>query len=112
MDRVDRKRMMISTDVFRAVAIASIPLLAGLDLLAVWWIYVVAFVNSTLKICFDAGEFAAIPSLVGSDELVKANGRIQASYSAASFFGPLMAGALLAVTPIQMVFLFDALSVA
>ncbi len=37
VDRVDRKRMMIATDIARAVAIASITLLAGLDLLAVWW---------------------------------------------------------------------------
>ena len=110
VDRVDRRRMMIATDVARAVVIASIVVLAGLDMLAVWWIYVVGFVSSTLKICFDAGEFAAIPSLVGTDDLVKANGRIQASYSAALFFGPLMAGSLLAVAPIQTVLLFDALS--
>jgi MFS family permease len=97
VDRVDRRRMMIATDVARAVVIASIVVLAGLDMLAVWWIYAVGFVSSTLKICFDAGEFAAIPSLVGTDDLIKANGHIQASYSAALFFGPLMAGALLAV---------------
>ena len=110
VDRVDRKRMMIATDVARAVVIASIVVLAGLDMLVVWWIYAVGFVSSTLKICFDAGEFAAIPSLVGTDDLIKANGHIQASYSAALFFGPLMAGALLAVAPIQTVLLFDALS--
>jgi MFS family permease len=110
VDRVDRRRMMIATDVARAVVIASIVVLAGLDMLAVWWIYAVGFVSSTLKICFDAGEFAAIPSLVGTDDLIKANGLIQASYSAALFFGPLMAGALLAVAPIQTVLLFDALS--
>jgi MFS family permease len=110
VDRVDRRRMMIATDVARAVVIASIVVLAGLDMLAVWWIYVVGFVSSTLKICFDAGEFAAIPSLVGTDDLIKANGRIQASYSAALFFGPLMAGSLLTVAPIQTVLLFDALS--
>jgi MFS family permease len=110
VDRVDRRRMMIATDVARAVVIASIVVLAGLDMLAVWWVYVVGFVSSTLKICFDAGEFAAIPSLVGTDDLVTANGRIQASYSAALFFGPLMAGGILAVAPIQTVLLFDALS--
>jgi MFS family permease len=110
VDRVDRKRMMVAVDIARAVAIASIALLAGLGVLTVWWIYVVAFVNSTLKICFDAGEFAAIPSLVGTDDLIKANGRIQASYSAASFFGPFMAGALLAVVPVQMILILDALS--
>jgi MFS family permease len=33
VDRVDRKRMMIATDIARAVAIASIALLAGLGVL-------------------------------------------------------------------------------
>lgn len=109
-DRLDRKRMMIVTDIARAVVIASIPLLAGLGLLEVWWVYAVGFVSSALKILFDAGEFAAIPSLVGTDDLVKANGHIQASYSAGMFLGPLLAGALVAVAPVQTVILLDALS--
>jgi len=48
-DRVDRERMMILTDVARAATIASIPLLASLGLLFVWWIYAVGFVNSILS---------------------------------------------------------------
>ncbi len=110
VDRVDRKRMMISTDVARAVVIGTIPLLAAFGLLTVWWVYAVGFVSSTLKIAFDAGEFAAIPSLVGTDDLVKANGRVQASYSTAFFLGPLLAGALVVVMPVQDVLAFDALS--
>src|SRR5947209_17958534 len=43
-DRVDRKRMMISTDIARALIIASIPLLAFLGMLPIWWIYIVAFI--------------------------------------------------------------------
>jgi len=92
VDRVNRRRMMILVDLARAVVVASIPFLAGLGLLTVWWVYAVAFATSTLKILFDAGEFAAIPSLVGGDDLVKANGHIQASYSAAMFLGPVLAG--------------------
>ncbi len=57
-DRVDRKRMMILSDVARAGLIASIPALALFGGLAVWWIYAVGFLSSALKICFDAGEFA------------------------------------------------------
>ena len=110
VDRVDRKRMMIFTDVARAVVIGTIPLLSVFGLLTVWWIYAVGFVTSTLKIAFDAGEFAAIPSLVGTDDLIKANGRVQASYSTAFFLGPLLAGALVAVMPVQDVLVFDALS--
>src|SRR5213082_1830425 len=38
VDLVDRKRMMILTDIARALVVASIPLLAVLDHLSVWWI--------------------------------------------------------------------------
>lgn len=110
VDRVNRKRLMIFTDIARALVVASIPLLSVLGLLPIWWIYVATFIQSMLSIAFDAAEFAAIPSLVQQDDLVTANGRIQASYSAAAVAGPLLAGLLAAVVPIQMVLGFDALS--
>jgi MFS family permease len=111
VDRLNRKRMMIVVDLLRAAVIGTIPLLFALDLLAVWQIYLVGFVSSTLTIFFEAGEFAAIPSLVGEEDLVTANGRIQASYSAAQVAGPLLAGLMLgARIPIQDVLLVDASS--
>ena len=109
-DRVDRKLMMIGTDIARALVVASIPLLAAFGLLTIWWIYVVAFVHATLRICFDAGEFAAIPSLVNRDDLVTANGRIQASYSAASIVGPLLAGVLVIHVSLPVLMLIDGFS--
>jgi MFS family permease len=109
VDRVDRKRLMIATDLARAAVIAVIPLLAAVGQLSVGWVYVVAFCGSTLNIAFDAAEFAAIPSLVPSgDDLVTANGRVQASYSAAQVAGPLLAGLLITVAPVQQVLLVDA----
>ena len=111
VDRVDRKRLMIATDLARAAVIATIPLLAATDALSVGWIYGVAFCSATLTIAFDAAEFAAIPSLVPSnDDLVTANGRVQASYSAAQIAGPLAAGLLITIAPVQQVLWVDAAS--
>jgi len=109
-DRVNRKRMMIGTDIGRALIIASIPLLFAFGLLTIWWIYIVAFIHATLTICFEAGEFAAIPSLVDQDDLVTANGRIQASYSSASIVGPLLAGVLVTLIPLSALLSFDSVS--
>jgi MFS family permease len=108
MDRVDRKRVMIALDAFNAIAILSIPLVAQFGHLSVWWIFGVTFVSSTAFIAFSAGEFAAIPSLVSTDDLVTANGRIQASYSAAQVAGPLLAGLLISFLPLTWVMAFDA----
>ena len=109
-DRVNRKRMMIGTDIGRALILVTIPILFALGLLTIWWIYIVAFIHATLTICFEAGEFAAIPSLVNQDDLVTANGRIQASYSGASIVGPLLAGVLVTLMPLSALLMFDSLS--
>ncbi|HEU0303077.1 MAG TPA: MFS transporter [Gaiellaceae bacterium] len=110
VDRVDRKRMMILADLGRGALIASIPVLSYADALSVSWIYAGTFLTACLTIAFDAGEFAAVPSLVGKDDLVTANGRIMASYQAAQIAGPLLAGLLIAVVSIEELFLVDAAS--
>jgi MFS family permease len=90
VDRMNRKCLMVVTDLARALVIASIPLASAVGLLSVWWIYVVTFLNSTLTICFDAANFAVVPGLVHREDLVTANGRIQAGYSIAKVGGPLL----------------------
>ncbi|HET7044424.1 MAG TPA: MFS transporter, partial [Gaiellaceae bacterium] len=97
VDRLNRKAIMIATDLGRALAVATVPLLATLGALHVWWIYVIAFAATTLSIAFDAGQFAAVPALVGRAELVAANSRLLLGEQVAHVCGPLLAGALLAV---------------
>jgi MFS family permease len=110
VDRVNRKRLMIATDLARALVIASIPLASVQGLLSVWWIYAVAFLNSALTICFDAANFAAVPCLVRQEDLVTANGRVQAGYATAKVGGPLLGGLLIIVFPLPMLLLIDAVS--
>ncbi|MGH2486379.1 MAG: MFS transporter, partial [Ktedonobacterales bacterium] len=52
-DRVNRKRMMILTDIGRAAVVGSIPFAFTFGLGSVWWIYGVGFLQSTLTICFE-----------------------------------------------------------
>src|SRR3984957_16633273 len=110
VDRIDRKRMMLLTDVGRACVIVILPLLALSGGLRVEAIYAVAFVQSTLGILFNCGEFAAIPSLVGRDDLVAANGRIMATNSAGQILGPILAGVLVTLMPPAELLFFDAAS--
>src|SRR6267378_6616595 len=107
-DRLDRKRLMIVVDLLSAAVLLSVPLAATAGVLSVWWIYMAIFISSTLGIFFQAAQFAAIPSLVEREELVAANGRIQASFSAATVLGPLVAGGLLAFIPIEDLLYVDA----
>ncbi len=110
VDRVNRKRLMILTDLCRSLVIASIPLITFVGFRSVWWIYAVAFPNSALTICFDAANFAAIPALVRQEDFMKVNGRLQAGYSIAKVGGPLLGGLLFIVLPLQLLMLIDAFS--
>jgi MFS family permease len=107
-DRTDRRRLMIATDLLLALTVASVPLAAAGGLLSVSWVLAVVFAASTLSIFFEAAQFGAIPSLVEQADLVTANGRIQASFAAATVAGPLAAGALLVALPVEQLLYVDA----
>ena len=107
-DRADRRRLMIVTDLLHAGVVLSIPLAATASVLGVWWVMAAVFVASTLSIFFDASSFGAVPSLVDEGDLVTANGRIQASFAAATVLGPLVAGALLIALPVEQLLFVDA----
>jgi len=110
VDLVDRKRLMIGANMGRAVIIAALPVLAGVHLLSVGWIYIVAFLSSVLAMCFETGQFAAVASLVSADDLMRANGRLQASYAMATITGSVLGGAALAVIALPALLVIDAAS--
>jgi MFS family permease len=110
VDRVNRKGLMIGLDLARAAVLAVLPLLALFGHLPIWWLYLVTFINSTLTVGFQGATNAAIPSMVAQDDLLKANGRIQASAPFATIIGPLLAVLLLAATSLQVVLWCDALT--
>src|SRR5437016_3185066 len=69
-----------------------------------------AISSATLSLFFGFAQVTAVASLVTQEDLVTANGRIQASYSAVSAIGPLLAGLLVATVPLPALLLLDALS--
>jgi MFS family permease len=110
VDRVDRKRLMIVVDLLLALTVAVIPALALTHQLNVWWVYAVQFIVSSLVLVFEQAEFTAIPSLVGSNDLVTANGRINATYQGSEVAGPAIAGAIANAVSVPALLVIDAIS--
>ncbi|MFA5786320.1 MAG: MFS transporter [Actinomycetota bacterium] len=89
-DRMDRRLIMIISDLVRAGLIAAVPFF-GLGML-----YVLAFVHEALSIFSLPARDALVPDLVEPDELAAANGLVLgSSYGsiplAAAFFSGLVA---------------------
>jgi len=110
VDRMNRKRVMTIVNLLLGASVASVPLMAATGQLTVWWIYAMQFAAATFRVFFSSASFAAIPSLVPKEQLVPANGRIQASYSLMSVIGPILAGGLAAFVPISSLLVVDAIS--
>jgi MFS family permease len=110
LDRFDRRAVMVADNVVRGVAVALIPLLYALGLLAVWHIYAVAAVYGLLMMISLAGGPALVPSLVRREQLATANALEMLRFTLGGVIGPAVAGALIAWIGAPNVVLVDAIS--
>ena len=84
VDRWDQKRVMIASDLLRAVIVLLIPVVATADILLV---YPLVFGLTTISIFFRPARTAVIPRIVKDDELVAANSAIWLGDSLADVLG-------------------------
>lgn len=97
VDRWDRKRTMIWSEVGRAVVTASIPVAYIWDAVSIPQLYVVAVVTGALGVLFQTANSTAMPHVVGQGQLPAALGISQAASSAVGIAGSALAGAAYAV---------------
>lgn len=108
VDRLDRRRVMVITDTFRAILIAALGLAVATGAVNLPIIYLVAFGLGTAETFFDTSAEAFLPSLVKRSQIETANGRIQGvEWVGNAFAGPPL-GALLFGMAASLPFFFDA----
>jgi MFS family permease len=95
VDRWDRRRTMIVSDILRmALTLGMIPAFMSKNLLVV---YAMAFAMSTVGAFFNPAKGALIPNLVPTEHLMSANALSQTSMTMAFFVGPALAGSTFAM---------------
>ncbi len=112
VDRWDRKRVMIVSDVIRAFAFAIIPIAAFTGTLTIWHVYAVALAEGTFFVFFNIAEVAALPRVVRPDQLPEATSQNMATFAAAGMAGPGLGGFLYQSVGKAFPFLLDAVSYA
>ena len=94
VDRLRKKRIMVVSDLVRAVALASIPIARAAGHLTIWQLYVVALVASVAAVFFDVSYQSFLPAVVTREQLVDGNGKLASTDSFARLAGPSLGGAL------------------
>jgi MFS family permease len=95
IDRWNRRFAMIMSDLGTGLVTIAILALVWTNHLAVWQIYLALIVSSSLNAFQQPAYTASIAQLVPKNNLIRANGMVQASFAIAKIASPAIAGLLL-----------------
>lgn len=109
-DRLDRKLVMVVTDLANAAVIVSVPVAYWLDVLTVPHVMVVAFLVPAIAVFFDGANFGALPMLVGRGRIAEANAAVWGAQTLVEIVIPSMVGVGLAVLSPATMLAADAVS--
>lgn len=112
VDRLPRRPILVTSDIGRAVVLATIPVAAILGVLRMEQLFVVAVLTGMLTVFFDVAYQAYLPALVSRAALVEGNSKLAVSASLAQIAGPSLGGGLVQLATAPVAIIVDALSFA
>ncbi|WP_273888682.1 MFS transporter [Rubrobacter naiadicus] len=104
-DRLDRKAILVGSDLARAAL--TFGIIFTRDLFA---LYVMVFLLGLAKTFFNPTIRAAFPGVVAGGNLTRANSIISGTFSASISVGPALGGVLIATAGLDVAFALDAIS--
>ncbi len=107
VDRYDRKKIMITADLLRAILILLIPVLAPFNVL---WLYVIVMLTSAIGQFFDPAHESILPEVASDEDLSAANSLIAISQFGSTAVGFAAAGLIASAANINWAFYFDAIT--
>jgi len=108
VDRVNRRRVMIASDILRGFVILGLLLVRRPD--QIWIAYVVMACTIAASAFFEPARTATIPNITSSEELMPANALSAAMWAAMLAVGASVGGLVTAVAGRNVAFLINALS--
>jgi len=107
VDRYDRKKIMIASDVIRAAMVFLIPFLVPLNVI---WLYIVVMLTSAIGQFFDPAHESVLPEVASDEELAAANSLIAISSFGSTAIGFAASGLIASAADISWAFYLDAVS--
>jgi MFS family permease len=104
-DRLDRRAILVASDLARAVLILVAVFTRDLFVL-----YVLVFLMGLARTFFNPTIRAAFPNVVGEGDLTRANALIGSTFSVSVAIGPALGGLLVATVGVNGAFLLDCVS--
>lgn len=112
VDRVDRRRIMLSADILRGATVFLFAILVITGTVQLWHVYILAAMFGLVGAFFGPAQTALIPTIVGQGELVSATALNSLTFQANNIIGPALGGLLISLARVGVggVSLLNALS--
>ncbi|WP_336208326.1 MFS transporter [Nonomuraea sp. LPB2021202275-12-8] len=94
VDRMRKRRVMMTADLARSLLLASIPLAQALGVLSIWLLCVVALLVSAAGVFNDVADQTYLPDLVDKGGLGDGNAKLEVVRSSGALAGPGLGGLL------------------
>ena len=104
-DRLDRRVVLVASDLARAVIVLGMVFVRDLVVL-----YVLVFLMGLARTLFNPTIRAAFPGVVGGGDLTRANALVSGSFSVSITLGPAIGGLLVAAVSVGAAFVLDAVT--
>jgi MFS family permease len=95
VDRLRRRQVLIAGDLGRALLLGSVPLAWWTGHLTMAQLFVVALLTGVCTVFFDVSYQSYLPHLVGRDNLVEGNAKLEVVRATNQIGGPTVAGLLI-----------------
>jgi len=110
VDRLPRPLVMFVSDLLRGLLVGGVAILAALNLLEVWEVFVASAIFGTVSAFFEPAYIAIFPEMITAENLPSANSLTALSGEVTGIVGPSLGALLVAAGGTPITFGLDAVS--
>ncbi len=110
VDRLPRGRVMLASDVLRGMVVAIVTVLAFIDALQIWHVYIASIVFGFVSAFFQPAYTAIIPEITPRELLPSANSLTSLSGQITGIAGPALGAIIVGLGGTSVAFALDAFS--
>lgn len=110
IDRHDRRKIMIITDVIRGISILFIGIAAVMGFIQIWMIIVIGIIVGICGCFFSPAINSAIPDIVSKSKLIKANSILSLADTANYMVGNAVGGFIVQILGAPIIFIINGVS--
>ena len=108
IDRWRRRPVLVSSDIFRAAVLSTVPLAWWLGVLTIWQLITVSALVGVARVFFDVAYQSYIPTAIGTDRVLVGNSLMESIRAFGQVLGPGLGGWLVAIAGAADVVLIQA----